>query len=658
MKYLGMDLGTANTYLYGCNSIADMPMPIIIPGISDNNGSISTVVLYENEKPILIGNVAEEEYFLHPDLQAKRFLAAQFKPEVGLNDPEAIKVTQDFLRLLRNALNNKILESDTAITVGIPALAREDFKINLRQCFIHAGWKSPDFARESDAALVSCLQQGLIEVDDLDQKCLIMDFGGGTCDYTSMESLNTLQHGGDVLYGGRLFDDLFFETFCKSDSQLAQEAPSSPYTWYAHWLECREQKEKFSDFIAAHPEDGSKISLKINWFDRTGLSHTAFVHDYDKTRFMQDAENYTPSQNLLAMLSSYANRGGLSQYAQDIVAGKNIGLIEWMNRIYTSVDRPREIRKVILTGGSSRWPFVHELAKNHFLTADIVFSSRGYEDIAFGLTLFPLLDQSRAAAARLLQEKLPAFSKKALSGASRIIKQYSEKIIQLCAQRMVHRDIMPVLEAAQKESMTAAQLEEKFAENIREDKGLIAIVQENSEELHNQLEEELNSKFKYWLRDNGVPLAPKFDFPARSIGEEFFDNVSIKISRLDSLNLMAFTLKKVLPLLAATATAGIIAHTGEPVSTVLGGGAAFGATWLLARTAPGFLENRKLPSFILNESNRKKIADKNREHIEAALASSLRDIRQQLSSEVEKRFRDTLTAMLSGLTALNQVQKR
>lgn len=655
MKYLGIDLGTANTYVYGLGN-GTTPQPLTVPGMSDKAGSIATVVLYERGQPLLAGNIAEAEFYSQPQLQAQRRLASQFKPEIGIHDPEALEAATDFLRILATNLPEGTLTPETAITVGTPALAREDFRISLGQCFEKAGWPRPMFTRESDAALVSCLQAGVLHVDDLGRKCLILDFGGGTCDYTSVESLDVLQNGGDILYGGRLFDDLFYQAFCRENPQLATEGTDSPFAWHAHWLECRAQKEKFSDFLAAN-ENGA-ISLRIVWHDAKGKSHEAFLHDYNRDRFMQDAENYSASPELCAMLEAYRQRGNLSAGARDLLGGRTVGLVSWMRAIFESVGARREIAKAILTGGSSRWFFVKELANELFSAASVTPSSRGYEDIAFGLAMFPVLVSSQKRASALLHEQLDAFTGTAVKKAGELVEKHAHRVADLCSERIVSRDIMPALEAAQKLAMTAAELEARFAANIQGDRELSTIAQENSEALRNEIQEQLNYAFRRWLKENGVPLAPRFDFPAHIIGQDFFNGISVKISRLDSLNIMAFTLQKILPLLAATATAGAIAHSGEPVSTVIGGSAAFGATWLLARVAPAFLEQRKLPAFILNERNRKKIAEKNREHIEKALLASFSELEAKLGLDIERRLKDSLEAMLASLTALNQVRTR
>lgn len=653
MRYLGIDLGTANTYFYAA-AAQGLPQPVIVPGLSDASGSMATVVLYENGEAIAAGNVAEAEFYSQPALQKNRKLASQFKPELGLADPEAMAAATDFLRLARQAMPESAFNHELTITVGMPALAREDYPLHVRECFANAGMPEPDFARESDAALVSCLQSGSLSADDIGRKCLIVDFGGGTCDYTSVESLDILQNGGDILYGGRLFDDLIYQAFCRENMNFAKNAPNSPYAWHAHWLECRAQKERFSDYLNSGTEDS--LTLRIAWFDAKGARHEAFLHDYDKNAFLRDAENYIASPELLAMLAPYANRGGLSQQARDLLAGRQVGLLSWFRAMLEGVARRREVSCVILTGGSSRWFFVAELAKEIFSTARCVPSSRGYEDIAFGLALYPRLAASQKKAAILLNEQLADFTAQAVAMANGLVEKQTRYVAKLLSERIIERDVMPALEAAQKQAITVAELESKFAEAISNDRGLLEIAEQRSQALTDEVGHALNYSFRRWLAENGVPLAPSFSFPGRAIGQDFFQGISVKIARMDGLNLMAFTLQKILPILVGTATAGAIAHSAEPVSTVLGGGLAFGTTWFLAKAAPKVLSKRKLPAFILNESNRKKIAGRNREHIEAELLKAFATLRTQMALDIENRLRAALTAMVGSLTALNQVK--
>lgn len=670
MKILGIDLGTTSTYIYGCaespseapGARQSIPAPVLLPDIGDNTGSIATVVMYENGKPYLAGNIAESEFYSNLAAQPKRRLVSQFKPEIARGDAGAMRAMTDFLHIIRSVMD-EYLEADSKIFVGMPSLAREDFSINLGSCFTRAGWPKPVFVRESDAALVSCLQSGTLDIDDVERKCLILDFGGGTCDYTSVENMDVLQNGGDSLYGGRLFDDLFFQVFCRENQDFARLAPVSPYAWYVHWIECKTQKEKFSDFLrpAANAKDRNDDeksparSLHAIWFDASGERHDAWIHDYTREQFIRDAENYNASPAMLDVLAPYKDRGGLSAEDRDLAEGRQVGLISWLQTIMSRVDNPAVVSKVVVTGGSSRWYFVPEIAARIFPSASCVPSNRSYEDIAFGLALFPALSHSREKVRILLENKIDTFSARAVSLAREILNRQTGSIVHLCGERIVARDIMPALEQAQKNDMTVADLEKAFTDNIKNDEGLLAIAREKSNELRDKIQNELNYAFRAWLRDNGVLLVPNFVFPAQSIGKDFFDGVSVKVSRLDSLNLMKFTLTNILPIVAGTATAGFFAHLAEPISTVLGGGLAWGSTWMLAKTAPKLLENRKIPNFLLTEKNRRKIAEKNREFIEKALSESMREVEGKMLEDMDRRITHVLESMLGRLTVLNQV---
>lgn len=662
-RILGMDLGTSNTYLFGSSGDA-RPEAVVVPGVSDAAGSMATAVLYEDDVPILIGNMAESECYANA--KPGRVLRTQFKPELAHGDAEALRWMTDFLRLLGQALPDGTPGEETRLYVGIPSLTRQDFSLNLGRCFSAAGWPAPVFVRESDAALISCLQSGALDIDDLERRAVILDFGGGTCDYTVLDGVDALANGGDPLYGGRLFDDLIFQVFCRRTPELGPALEGSAYAYFFHWIECKTEKERFSRAMdretapeagAPAPEQpGEGVSLHAVWYDAEGRRRDAWVHGYTREDFIRDAENYIASPQMLAMLSQYAGRGGLSVPARDLLEGRSIGLVSWLGELLGALEGRREVGRVLLTGGSSRWFFVRDMVKELFPAGSCAMSKRTYEDIAYGLALYPVLAASRARVERLLKEQLGSFAAEAAQAARALVEKSGRELARRCTERMVERDIMPALEAAQGKGATVAELEAAFERNIRDDGALLDIVREKSDALRAELQRDLSLRFRAWLRENGVLLVPRFEVPAQAISADFFKGISVRLSRLDSLNIMRFTLTAVLPLLAATATAGAIAHTGEPVSTVLGGGVAFGGAWLLGRAAPGFLEKRKLPGFLLNESNRRKIVEKNSAYIEKALNEAFAGVQADIADGMERRLRHALESMLGRLSVLNQVR--
>lgn len=655
MKIIGIDLGTTNTYLYVARDKAAQPRPVVIPRVSEADGCIETAVLYEDGAPSLIGSLAESEYYSSGASQVRRSLKSQFKPEIGQDNPQAARWMTDFLKTLRQSLPQGILEPDSRIYAGIPSRTREDFGLSLAQCFAEGGWPRPALIRESDAAMISCLQSGAIELDDLENKLLIMDFGGGTCDFTLAENTDVLRSGGDRLFGGRLFDDLLFQAFCRSNSWLEGELAADNCAYYVHWILCKAEKERFSEALKRDP-DGS-ISLHVSWYDAQGRQKHAYVHDYGREQFVRDAENYAASDFLLAMLKQYADRGDLSPRARDMLEGRRIGLISWFKDILYDIDGHKSVAKVILTGGSSRWFFAREAVREVMGIENIVVSGRAYEDIAYGLALYPTLLDVHLKIKNLLAEQSEDFSQEAGDVAQNIFEKHTKLAARACAERIAARDIMAVLEAAQQSKKTVEEIEKQIAEKIRNDTGLLAIIKERTEAASAEIERELRQRFSRWLRENGVFLAPRLDFSARTLSQSFFDAVRVKVSRLTLLNTMDMVATAVLPGVAAYAVGEkMLLTTGEPVSAVLGGAAAFAGIWALGKFGKNFLRQRKLSGFLLNEKNRQKIIAKNKEYIEEALNSAFLEIRGELMEDARSKIRYALKALLQKLTVLNHIR--
>ena len=75
---------------------------------------------------------------------------------------------------------------------------------------------------------------------------LVIDFGGGTCDFAFLQSLQVSHSWGDMELGGRLFDDLFFQWFLEQNPGALADMENSGDTYYVHSYLCREVKEFFS----------------------------------------------------------------------------------------------------------------------------------------------------------------------------------------------------------------------------------------------------------------------------------------------------------------------------------------------------------------------------------------------------------------------------
>ncbi|MDD4702216.1 MAG: molecular chaperone, partial [Desulfovibrio sp.] len=241
--------------------------------------------------------------------------------------------------------------------------------------------------------------------------------------------------------------------------------------------------------------------------------------------------------------------------------------------------------------------------------------------------------------------------------AQGIFEKHTKMAAKTCAERIAVRDILGVLESAQESRKTVEDIEREISEKIQNDTGLLTIVQERTEAARKEIEKELRLQFNRWLRENGVYLAPRLNFSAHTLSTSFFDAVQVKVSRLTLLNTMDVVAVAVLPGVAAFAIGEkMLFTTGEPISAVLGGAAAFAGTWALGKFGKNFLRRQKLPKFLLNEKNRGKITAKNREYIEEVLGKSFQDIRQDLMEDARTKIRYSLKALLQRLTVLNHIR--
>ena len=99
---------------------------------------------------------------------------------------------------------------------------------------------------EPEGALWFHLNRKDIGLDQASDGALVIDFGGGTCDFAYM-CRSKVQHAwGDMQFGGRLFDDLFFRWFLDKNPDVLARLCANNDEYFVHWYLCREAKEHFS----------------------------------------------------------------------------------------------------------------------------------------------------------------------------------------------------------------------------------------------------------------------------------------------------------------------------------------------------------------------------------------------------------------------------
>jgi len=101
--------------------------------------------------------------------------------------------------------------STRRVLCGVPSEADGAFRAALEATAERAGFGAPFLVDEPKGALLYHMKQRDISVYKALGGVLVADFGGGTCDFAFLEGGRVVRSWGDMLLGGRLFDDLFFQ---------------------------------------------------------------------------------------------------------------------------------------------------------------------------------------------------------------------------------------------------------------------------------------------------------------------------------------------------------------------------------------------------------------------------------------------------------------
>ena len=379
--YIGIDFGTSNSYF--CITPENILQPNAI--CFDDNSSIETAVLWENDEIKDFGTSAVKGWgYASPDERKKWRLSLQFKPDIACSE-QAKKDAAAFLASAagnmkeRNILPYGRALRDFSVIIGIPAKTLPGYQSAMNDIMREAGINNFKLVEEPIGALVHHLMRNDIRPEDVGKGIVVIDFGGGTCDVAFMLRLEVKHKFGDPILGGRLFDDLFYSWFAEQNSDVVNNLKEDD-KFFLHWVKCREMKEAFSNFMRKNKNDTFKF-----YVDNLGKFDNATWNE-----FLHRAENYCPSKEFLYTLENYG------EAYKELLSSDKINLIQrFRDAVEDSVTTGKisksDVKQVVLTGGSSAWPFVKDIVKDVFLLNEnnILQSANPRAAIGEGLVLLP-----------------------------------------------------------------------------------------------------------------------------------------------------------------------------------------------------------------------------------------------------------------------------
>ncbi len=508
---LAMDLGTSNTCLVRCAGGREQllrPRDCCNAAVA---GSVPTLVLYDGAQPAAIGAQAETEYGEASPREREQYrLCALFKPDVAVRE-EARREMTDFLRLLR-----AVTDVPDKVLVGIPSEAGNLYREHLRACLQEAGWGQARFLSEPLGAVIHYLVKGALPPSQAARGVLTVDFGGGTCDFALLRRAAVTARSGDVLLGGRLFDDVFWQLLTERNAGLEAELEREGNSYYVHWLACRQAKEEFSR--AMHRDRKGAVTLRVRWSvwdGHTARERSVYIEQLGWQEFLLRAGAYVASPALRQLLCGHENAGGLSAQGRDLLQGRPVDLVQWFEnalRHSLPAGEGEGVPTVLLTGGSSAWPFVEDVVRQQLgPDAVILMGDEPYADIARGLARYYQFSTQLRRGRAALEESLPYFLEQRLPSAlRRVMSEAAEDILESCTEFLREAVIVPCCVRYRSVGGSLRDLRENMGDALDAQSAALArVLGSTADGLGQDMETACRAALKQWFQEKGIPILPE-----------------------------------------------------------------------------------------------------------------------------------------------------
>ncbi|MBQ7291953.1 MAG: molecular chaperone DnaK [Clostridia bacterium] len=324
-KIIGIDLGTTNS----CVAVFEGGEPSVITN-PEGARTTPSVVAFNKAGERLVGQVAKRQSITNPTktiMSIKRHMGSDHKVEIDGKKYTPQEISAMILQKLKADAEAYLGTSVTQAVITVPAYFSDSQRQATKDAGKIAGLEVMRIINEPTAA---ALAYG-VDKEEIDQKVMIFDLGGGTFDVSILEIsdgvFEVLATNGNTMLGGDDFDnrviDWIADTFKKEEGIDLRNDKSA-------LQRLKEAAEKAK--IELSGMTSANINLPFITADATGPKH------FDATLTRAEFDRITAD---LVAATLEPCRKALSD------AGLSIS----------------EIDKVLLVGGSTRIPAVQEAVK-------------------------------------------------------------------------------------------------------------------------------------------------------------------------------------------------------------------------------------------------------------------------------------------------------
>lgn len=324
-KTIGIDLGTTNS----CVAVLEGGEPVVIAN-REGLRTTPSVVAFSKEGERIVGEPAKRQAVTNPDRtisSIKREMGTTFKVTIDGKDYTPQDISAIILQKLKSDAESYLGETVTSAVITVPAYFTDAQRQATKDAGKIAGLDVKRIINEPTAASIA---YGF-EKDNIEEKILVFDLGGGTFDVSVLEiadgTFEVLATSGNNHLGGDDFDNVLVDYMAKEF--LSQEGVDLK----ADKMSLQRLKDAAEK---AKKELSSTLSTNINlpFITATATGPKHFNMDLSRAKFEELTKhlvNQTIEPTKKAMEDAKLS--------------------------------PSDINKVILVGGSTRIPAVQEEIK-------------------------------------------------------------------------------------------------------------------------------------------------------------------------------------------------------------------------------------------------------------------------------------------------------
>ncbi len=649
---LAIDFGTTNTYFSKCP--ADQISPVGVDFGTGRDG-LPTAILYRGDREPLVGEPALHEYGEASTQERANYrLRTQFKPDI-VSSEDAARAAADFLRVVVLQAQRQHIALDPAkhdVILGVPSEAHTRYRDRITVIARDAGYGDVRLVDEPKGALLHHLWHKDFSPEEARRGILVIDFGGGTCDFAFLQSLQVSHSWGDMELGGRLFDDLCFQWLLEQNPGALRAMEKAGDTYYVHSYLCREVKEFFSLTMARDRTE------KVN----KSVGRYGSLRGMDWPSFLERAKNYLPSPTFVLHMESMGVRSDKILQRQ-----RPMDLIDWFRTTLAHGLAEKgvatdQISRVILAGGSSQWPFVPDVV-TETLGIDrsrLMRSDRPYAVISQGLAILPALQRNFEETRDKLRRDLPQFCRTRVRPlVERVTSNYVSGVAADVTSELFDRTIRPIVEEFREKGGSVKILRESIAAQVKADEGRFrAIIERRMHTLRRGLPGELNELLRDWFESYGLSVGerPIEEAQKMAVGQE--------IVQPDTPDLYGGIMETVgwfVVALAATVSGGggLALLAAGPAGWIAGAIIAAAVTFLAVRygmtRAKELANTWNAPAWIVKNILLPSRIARMRGDFQDRLKETLQRETLALQDELEARIRHVTEKQIEGLSEVTQL---